>query len=716
MSSEAWHTNGMDYIVRRPARAVAVGGSVALMVLCWPQSWVMIFSGWMVYKVLHVQRGGLYKLGEARFFLMGCLALLSPLLAMMVPHSIGSWPSGITINLSGYIHNSEYQALVNAFLVEYSDDIFRWRLGLLYSLAYGIGLYLFCVEGDNRTIRRTDIAGMQVTPDQLKASAGDWKIVFMIAVGIVLSFYALPLAVLYAGVVVGLGLLPALGKKMLSVLGVGILSYALLSVWSLETFLEIPTVTRDLLIAGNITELFTLHLLQSSHTKSSLIILAGAVVVHTVVVWSEKEVSSKKETSEEEGSWIGTNEITKLPVVLPDRELNQHLLILGSTGAGKTTTILTMVDSALSRRIPVVMLDGKGSRDLPDKLRVLCKKYNRRLRVFALEPKGIPEINAYNPFWSGTHTEWKNRVMALFSGNAEGRGQEHYALAEENYLNLLCDTLRKTEKEIDLRTVLAYLERPDEFIKLAQRVNSGMVPKIEAAVQANTEGSLSMDTAKQLELFIYSAYGNLLDTRKQETIRLKEAIKEGDCVLFMFNASSYPIDTKRVAKMVISDINGSFSELANENGYTKTFCIFDEFASYASSNLADTISLHRSNGMHAIIGTQSIATVALKSPETKRIAQELVACCNTYIVQAIGHLDDVEMLAKIIGTRKTYEVTTQINAMEGGATGMGASKFVDEFVVNPQSIRELKTGEGYLYRKAAVTRQSAEKVRFRCIL
>lgn len=715
MADETSYQNGLDYVIRRPTRTTAIIGSTALIALYWPQSWMLVVAGWVVYKILHVQRGVLYRLGQARFFVLGCVALLSPLLAMIVPHAIGQWPPEITLSLSGYLHDTEYQALVNAFLADYADEIFRWRLGLMYALAYGVGLYLLCVEADNRAIRRTDIAGLQVTPEQLAATADGRKTAFTVATGIVLTAYALPLAALYGVFVAGLGLLQTRGRKILSAVALGVCAYDLLTVWSLENFLVIPTIVRNFFTAGDVAGLIDAQVLQINQFENALVIVAGAAIIHTTAAWSEG-AEQKAAVMDDTGVWIGTDDATKLPVMLPDRELNQHLLILGSTGSGKTTTVLTMVDSALERRIPVVMLDGKGSRDLPDKLRALCEKYNRRLRVFALEPEGIPEINAYNPFWSGTHTEWKNRIMALFSGEAEGRGQEHYALAEENYLNLLCDTLRKTNKEVDLRTVLAYLEHPDEFVKLAQRVNPEMTPKIEAMVELNEKTDAAMDTAKQLELFIYSAYGHLLDTREKETIRIKQALSDGDCILFMFNASSYPIDTKRVAKMVISDINGSFSELANERGFTKTFCIFDEFASYASSNLAETISLHRSNGMHAIVGTQSIATVALKSPETKRIAQELVACCNSYIVQSVGHLDDVELLAKTMGTRKTYEVTTQINAQEGGATGMGSSKFIDEFVVNPQAIRELKTGEGFLYRKAAAIKQLPLKVKFRRVV
>jgi len=210
---------------------------------------------------------------------------------------------------------------------------------------------------------------------------------------------------------------------------------------------------------------------------------------------------------------------------------------------------------------------------------------------------------------------------------------------------------------------------------------------------------LVRDVVKLLELFIYSDYGSLFATKGMErVIRLKESILNNEMVLFLFDASAYPEDTRKVAKMVINDLNSSISDMRQ---FTKCFCVFDEFASYASDNLAETISLQRSNGMHAIIGTQSITTVKLKAADTKRIAEELIACCNTYIVQAVNHSEDAEILAKVMGTRKTYEVTSQIDSKQGGSTGLGSVKRVDEFKVHPQMLKDLRQGEAVIYRKAA---------------
>ena len=49
------------------------------------------------------------------------------------------------------------------------------------------------------------------------------------------------------------------------------------------------------------------------------------------------------------------------PVVLSDRQLSAHALIVGASGAGKSTTLLTILTDHIRRGRPVVAIDMKGS-------------------------------------------------------------------------------------------------------------------------------------------------------------------------------------------------------------------------------------------------------------------------------------------------------------------------------------------------------------------
>lgn len=399
------------------------------------------------------------------------------------------------------------------------------------------------------------------------------------------------------------------------------------------------------------------------------------------------------------------------PVYISNNELNQHCLVIGTTGAGKTTTILNFVEHAAIHNLPCIYMDGKGDIDLVNKLHGIATKYNRVLKVFTLRPSDrIPELSYYNPLSSGNATEWKNRIMSLFA-QAEGKGQEHFSLIEQNYINFVSNVLyelyQQTNQSIDLKVLLSALEHKDFLLNAATKFAPAMKEKLIQLYDSDVAKQMSGDVVKLLELFIYSNYGYLFDTSGKSTvINISESITNNELVLFLFDAAAYGEDTKKVAKMVINDINSSF---AGFDKFTRAYCIFDEFASYASGNLADSISLQRSKGMHAIIGTQSITSVKLKSLETKRVAEDLIACCNTYIIQKINHVDDAQLFANVMGTRETIKYSSNIydqnslpsKKVQENARIIGSTQIVEEFKINPQKIKELRQGEAIIYRKAA---------------
>mgnify|MGYP000101834370 CR=1 FL=1 len=397
------------------------------------------------------------------------------------------------------------------------------------------------------------------------------------------------------------------------------------------------------------------------------------------------------------------------PYVIADNELNQHCLIIGTTGAGKTSTMLHFVLQQAKNNIPIIYIDGKGSIDLIDKLQQIADQHQRVFKVFNLRQRpNLTNAAGYNPFASGTATEWTNRIMALFT-QASSRGQEHFSLQEQNYINFVAKILYQHGKLVDLRMFLALLEQPEKLLKLAQRVDPIIAMKLAALHNDSNINHMVNDVVKLLEIFIYSDYGHLFNTKElNNVINLRESILNKEIVLFLFDASSYPEDTKKVARMVINDINSCFADFT---AFTKCLCVFDEFASYASDNLSDIISLQRSKGMHAIIGTQSIVTVKLKSENTKRVAEELLACCNTFIIHRINHSEDAEILANIIGSQKTYSTTIHIDDQSEADANKHSLKLVDEYKIHPQLLKELQTGEAVIYRKASAAPIPPQKIK-----
>ncbi len=396
-------------------------------------------------------------------------------------------------------------------------------------------------------------------------------------------------------------------------------------------------------------------------------------------------------------------------VCISDYELNHHCLVLGTTGSGKTTTLMNIVESCCQRGFPLVYLDGKGNLDLVKRIKKFCDKYQRTLKVFALDANAnIPNLSGYNPLAFGDFSEWKNKVATLM-GDASGRGQEHYKITEQNYINLVCEVLNKSGKYIDLEGVLAYIKTPNMLLNLANQISPELSRRVSDLQQNNK--SQNNDIIKILEMFYHSQYGKLLSTSNMEqnqVINLRQNVLDGEIILFLFDAASYKTDTSLLGKLVINDINSVWSSFGREGVTIPGYCVFDEFASYAASNLSNILSLQRANGLHAVIGTQSVSAISVDNIGLRRIAKELIANCNTYIIHRLNDPEDILLLQNTIGLGVKQHTTQHYHA--NGEISVSISNRED-FILPAEDVRHLPPGQAYICQKTG--KPQLRKVRIR---
>ncbi|HEX2096772.1 MAG TPA: helicase HerA-like domain-containing protein [Solirubrobacterales bacterium] len=74
---------------------------------------------------------------------------------------------------------------------------------------------------------------------------------------------------------------------------------------------------------------------------------------------------------------LGTDAVKGQPTGLYPNELQQHGLLLGATGSGKTTTLLKIGDGAAALGIPLVAIDLKGSPGFASQLERIASRHGR---------------------------------------------------------------------------------------------------------------------------------------------------------------------------------------------------------------------------------------------------------------------------------------------------------------------------------------------------
>jgi intracellular multiplication protein IcmO len=78
------------------------------------------------------------------------------------------------------------------------------------------------------------------------------------------------------------------------------------------------------------------------------------------------------------GDWfIGSDAITGQELWATFEDMRQHATLPGTTGAGKSTAILSLLSNALAQGSGFVLVDGKADRELFGKVLALARRFGR---------------------------------------------------------------------------------------------------------------------------------------------------------------------------------------------------------------------------------------------------------------------------------------------------------------------------------------------------
>lgn len=136
--------------------------------------------------------------------------------------------------------------------------------------------------------------------------------------------------------------------------------------------------------------------------------------------WNYPDPATRKPQQADGRFHIGTDSVTGQELWLSNADVRQHSSIPGTTGAGKTTSILSLLANALAQGSGFVLVDGKADNTLYGQVLALARRFGREDDVLALNflvASGIKESNTFNPFASG-NADAIRELMASQLGEA----------------------------------------------------------------------------------------------------------------------------------------------------------------------------------------------------------------------------------------------------------------------------------------------------------
>lgn len=450
--------------------------------------------------------------------------------------------------------------------------------------------------------------------------------------------------------------------------------------------------------------------------------------------------------------------------MLKKQELNAHAFVSGTTGAGKTTLILNVIESFSKSNLPVIMIDGKGDPTIVQEVKNVANLFNRKTYVFN-ENNDL----TYNPLKNGNRTVVVDRLMNIFDWSEEYYQSQarnillkivmfiddynlnrdlktlNQMLNASNIIKVLNNDYTKVQKtitkkvrkkndddssnidlsEMSLSEKKEYLknkeQNKEEYEEIQETTevieHSDLYYKYcELFFETKGLGVLEGDRLTeviedfrkkfnglkaQIENLLLTDIGELVED-KDDGLDIEKVLEEKAVLVFSFETVKYPQFMKTFSRFVIEDIATVMSGQFETE--TKTLLVADEFGSYGTSRIIDLLARLRSAGLHALIGTQTVNDLVVDGVD---LSGKIFGSTNTYMIGKVNDDEEADRLSKLFGTYEDVDITTQTEdsiksklIRREVKSEKGTMRNVNKFHTKPDNFKSLPNHSFYTYRKA----------------
>jgi conjugal transfer pilus assembly protein TraD len=388
-------------------------------------------------------------------------------------------------------------------------------------------------------------------------------------------------------------------------------------------------------------------------------------------------------------------------VMLSDRQLAAHGLILGASGAGKSTTLLGILGDRIARGLPVIVIDLKGSPSFADQLARAATRAGRPIRLWTLDGP-----SHWNPLAHGGPTELKDKLIA-----SERFTEPHYKRAAERYVQTAFQVLEAGGRRPQLSDVVALME-PRRLAARVRGLDSPLRDRVQDYVAGLTADQLSAVRGLGTRLAIISeshAGRYLAPAADRETIDLRSALEGSEVVVFSLNSSIYGQLAAQLGTLAIQDIVSATGHRLQAGGTpTQATVAVDEFSALGADHLLALVARGREAGVSVLLATQELADLERAAPGFRDQVLGLTAV-------KIAHRQDVpasaRTIAELAGTEWVWTESRQIYSLFGRGHGSrGTRREVEQYVVHPNEVKALRTGEAVLLTKTPAAGVSRVRV------
>jgi hypothetical protein len=371
---------------------------------------------------------------------------------------------------------------------------------------------------------------------------------------------------------------------------------------------------------------------------------------------------------------------------LTEEDLVQHLLVIGSTGCGKTTLLMGAIQQLLLCPIGLLILDAKEDGQV-EKITQMAGKAGRAGDLAILGPSGTHALDLFGPLRSLEDVEMLADLLML---GTEIGGENHYwqhtttsLVAAALTLLVVGDSpVRFGEAVHFMRSWFVGL---DDFAALPRGVaevvararrsaaKTGASPQLLGALDhvevwkrldGRTRSNLQSCLLNVLRPLLSAAATRCFDTTVRPTFRPAQIVREGKLCVVSVNALTQP----ELAKFIFRLARKQFFDAAQSGGSGKhPLCglVADEFPLIVQREDADQLATLRSKKCFVLAATQGLS--ALDEKIGWRMRRSVLLNFNTLVFFRTREVETGELAALSLGAQEALRPAKVEPAWEDSA-------------------------------------------------
>ena len=406
--------------------------------------------------------------------------------------------------------------------------------------------------------------------------------------------------------------------------------------------------------------------------------------------------------------YLGNTEKNNEEVWFSNSDVRTHILYLGTTGAGKTEGLKSLVTNALTWGSGFVYVDGKADTDLWSSLSALVRRFGRDDDLLVLNyMTGNSDVaapsNTMNPFSSGSasylvnmlvslmpesegdNAMWKERAVSLVSAMMPvltwKRDNQEMPLSVRTIRNnLSLNNVVKLQRDSAVpehlrEGLIGYLDTLPGFVHEAYDDDGNIKPPGPDTGQHDTttanqqHGYLAMQFTRSLQS-LGDDYGYIFDTQAADVDMVDVVLQRRILVVLIPALEKSGDEIANLGKIVASTIKGmmgstlgstvegeSSTVIENKPTHSSTpfMTVFDEVGYYTAQGMAVMAAQARSLGFCLVFSGQDLPAMKKRVREE---AQSITANCN---IKIFGKLEDPtetkDFFEKTVGSAIVTEVS-----------------------------------------------------------